>query len=204
MKEFYRIGSKLLNNTFQAHPEGLINEIGKINIQWELLCGNYRNIQLPVNFSHKYGNKMMDILDTGWPSLYLISDKCKELLSQNNISGYLTYSINLTDKNKNKINGYSGLSIKGLSKSYSICKDKVVYKKFVDDGLEYKYYRGIKFDEYGWDGSDIFLTEGSFEIFSTKKLVDLFNKNGITNFKSEAISEIDIAFEDIDIMGINL
>ena len=84
IKEFYIIDSKLLSSTVQAHPFGLKESTNNFSTEWNLILGNYSNVSFPIVFNKKYGQKLEDIIDTGWPSLYLISDKMKSILEKNN------------------------------------------------------------------------------------------------------------------------
>ena len=94
IENFYNFGSKLSMNTFHASPIGLSEEIaGKEFDENRLIKGDYRHIELPVIFKQSTGKNFHDMLDTGWPSIYLISDKMKNILEQNKLSGWKTIMV---------------------------------------------------------------------------------------------------------------
>jgi len=116
INEFYDFGSKLLSSTFQAGAVGLKTQAGKGPIladHWELIKGNFFGINFPVVFKQDYGKKLLDILDTGWPSLYLISDHLKNTLETNKLTGWKSYPARVYDKKGVEVMGYNGFSITG-------------------------------------------------------------------------------------------
>lgn len=64
----------------------------------ELIKGNYEDMAFPIAFKQGTGNNLLDILDTGFPGLYLISERLKAILEDNHLTGWKTYPIKLYDK----------------------------------------------------------------------------------------------------------
>jgi hypothetical protein len=106
MQAFFDFNSKNVGSTFQASPIELRNK-GKI-IYNSLIFGKYKGINFPVIFKQTEGKKPTDILDTGYTSLFLISNKLKTVLEANHFTGWKIYPIKLYDKKENEIEGYFG------------------------------------------------------------------------------------------------
>ncbi|MDX1909661.1 MAG: hypothetical protein SF053_21665 [Bacteroidia bacterium] len=107
--EFYDLSSKLSGSTFQAAAQNLWKgrrdnpEYGRgmgIFATDCLLLGDYNGINFPVVYKHQYGKKLLDVLDTGTVSNFLISDFFLDILQKNQLTGYKIYPIRLTDKKK--------------------------------------------------------------------------------------------------------
>ena len=113
MKNFFYFCSKLSSSTLQAHADNLKTNENGIDDEWNLVKGKYKSINFPVIFKQKYGKKLTDILDTGWPGLCLISDRMKMILEEHKLTGWMTYLIKLYDKKGGEIPGYHGFSVIG-------------------------------------------------------------------------------------------
>jgi hypothetical protein len=75
---FYTFSSKLSSLTVQAHAISLSSYKEDINGQSEqhkLIKGDFKGINFPVIFEQQYGKKFEDILDTGWPGLFLRQER---------------------------------------------------------------------------------------------------------------------------------
>lgn len=197
-KDFYMLGSKLLSSTLQAHPRGL-REFSNIepNASYvfdedRLSLGDYSEISFPVSFQQEYGSQYHDILDTGHANLYLVSNRLKETLEENEITGWKTFPISLKDRNNREIEGYSGFSVVGRCGFLDFDKSTVIEKKLVKDGVVGKYYKGLYFELEEWDGSDIFVPKGTRYFFTNKKTMNILKKAKISNLKFQYINEIEI------------
>ncbi len=124
MHNFFDFNSKLRSYTFQAYA----GEVGHDK------KGKYEGIDFPVIFKHDQGNKFTDILDTGWPRLFLISDHLKKILADNNLTGWKTYPIQLYDKKKREIDGYHGFSVTGNSGPINYNNSEIIERKLVSEG----------------------------------------------------------------------
>jgi len=193
--EFFDFGSKLVSSTFQAHAVGLKEDVNGMSAHWSLLEGNYEGIKFPIVFRHEYGRKLADILDTGWPSLYLISDKMKAVLEQNKLTGWKSYTIELVDKKGNQITGYHGFSVTGRCTSTSFAKSQIINKQFVENGPICKFYKGMSID--GWDGTDFFSPENKGWIFVTKNAFEKLKQNKLTNVCLKNLADIEVDIRNI-------
>ena len=99
----------------------------------------------------------------------------RDLLIDNNITGWECYEIEMYDKKGNIVSGYNGFSVTGK------CNDmvKIDFENIIKDKKrDYFEAKGAMFDIEKWDGSDIFRA-GGWRII-TKKVYELFKKHKIT------------------------
>lgn len=197
IKEFYRLRSKLSSSTVQAHPVGL-KEFHPIDPnkkylydELKLIQGDYSGISFPVIFKQEYGKKLQDILDTGWASLFLISDKMKSILEENALTGWKAFEVKVLDKKGQEIQGYHGLSITGRCGKIDYSKSEIIEKRFVPNAPLGKYYKGLHVGLDKWDGSDFFLPEKYFGIIITSRAAEVLKKSKFTNIKLVNLGEIE-------------
>ena len=192
---FFDFSSKLASSTFQAYATGLKKDENGVNEHWNLIKGNYKGINFPVVFKQECGERLLDILDTGWPSLYLISDRMKAVLNDNKLTGWKTFAIELYDKKGNKITGYDGFSVVGKCGPTNYEKSEIIEKRLVPTGPVCKYYKGIFVDQ--WDGNDFFTPLGTYGTFVTKRAADMLKKHNISNMHLENLAESEIDVDNV-------
>lgn len=195
IKDFFDFRSQFLSSTIQAHSVGLKKDANGINDQWKLIKGNYEGINFPVTFKQKYGKKLTDILDTGWPSLYLISDRMKTILEDSQLTGWQTFPIKLYDENGNEIPGYHGFSITGKCSPITYESCEIIEKRMVPNGPICKFYKGMSIED--WDGSDLFTPEGTYDTLISKKAADVLKKNKITNLNLINLADSETDIDDV-------
>jgi hypothetical protein len=190
---FFDFSSKLSSSTIQAHTIGLNkkDDSSGLQDQWRLIQGDYNKISFPVLFKQQYGKKIEDVLNTGWPGLYLVSDRFKAVLEDNNLTGWKTFPVNILDKKSQEIPGYHGLSFTGKSGPKDYSKSEIIEKKLVPNGPLCKYYKGFCVDLDKWDGSDFFLPGKSFGALITGRANEILKKNKLTNLRLENIADIE-------------
>lgn len=189
---FYIFSSKLISSTIQAHPINLNKNKVENDLfdEFKLIKADYSGISFPVVFKQKYGKRFMDILDTGWPNLYLISTRLKDILEENDLSGWKTFGIELFDKANQKINGYHGFSITGQCGPIDYSRSEIFQKQISINGPFSTYYKGLFFEN--WDGSDFFLPKNVFEILITERTAEILKINKITNVNLEKVSDCEV------------
>lgn len=195
---FFAFRSRLVSSTVQAHTVGLKDDGGEY-AENRLIKGEYSGIDFPVIFKQECGEKFTDILDTGWPSLYLISKSLKRTLEENNLTGWKTYPIKLLDKKNNEIEGYYGFSIVGRSARHEYNQSQVIEKRRVEHGPVCKFYKGVIIHD--WDGHDFFMPRDSFFILIAKRVAELLKTHKITNLELECLDDYLISAGDVDRRG---
>ena len=173
---FYRFDSKKYSTTFAAYPVIFIKALqekdfrndGPRDIHKFLRNGEYPKwIQFPICFQQIDGKILRDIIESRSVSFDLISLRLRDLLKDNHISGWESYTIQLYDKRGNQIEGYCGFSVIGRG-------GNIIFKR---DGWNLKKEDRI-YNVSQWDGSDIFLLGGS--IYITESVMKLLQKNKIS------------------------
>jgi len=166
-------------------------EVNMDNYQ-NLIKGNFNDFNFPLIFKQISGKKLTDILNPSMISMYIISDKLKLLLEENNITGWKSYPAVINGKNGEQVKGYNGFSVTGKCGTTDYSKSKIIQKRYVENGPLVDKYLGkyIGFDK--WDGSDIFIEENTLRIIITKKVADIFKKNKITNYEITNLAEYEV------------
>ncbi len=155
---------------------------------YDLQQGNYEGIKFPVYFKHCLGTKKLrEILETDFRS-YLISEKVKNVLEENHLTGWKTYPIKLFYRRMVPIEGYYGFSVTGkcgaadYSKSELLCTSQMY-----PSGTVVKQYEGLYINLNKWDKTDFFYPEGSPLLIVTERVKDILKEfNGqieYTNLK---------------------
>lgn len=186
---FYKFSSKLSGNCFQASPNF------DTGLNWDvsdLIKGKYEKFNFPIIFKQDGGEKLYDLLDTGFISLYLISEKFKNLLIKYNFTGWKSYPISMYNKKGIVIDGYSGFSVIGTSGKIDYTKSKIIEKSTVPNGPVSKYYIGEYFGLDEWDGSDFFIPKGHHRINCTMRVKEVLLKEKITHLRLVNLMEIEI------------
>jgi hypothetical protein len=192
MTKIYSFSTDARASNFAAFPQCL--DLKKIE---DLTRGNYNNISFPVFFKQGMGKKKLtDILDTGHPSFYLISDRLKKILEDNDIKGWKTYPIFLLENDNQEIQGYHGLSIIGTCDPEDYSQSEIIEKQFIANGPFYKYYKGFKVTPH--EDFDFFIPPFTVGFCISEKLAQLLKKHKITNLSLEDIEEYEIDCDIID------
>ena len=184
-------------STVQAHALGLNDVTFNDNLAaaWHLVLGDYSGISFPIVFKQEYGKKLHDILNTGWPSLHLISDKMKVVLEENTLTGWKTYAVKVLDKRGQQITGYHGFSVTGRCGKIDHDQSEIIEKQFVPNGPVVKLYKGMHVDMNNWDGGDFFFPEKYFSIITTQRAAEVLKKNKLTNIRLENLAEIEVDYD---------
>lgn len=187
MKDLYSFDCRHLKSSLQVESI----ETGKDD--YNLIAAKYEGIKFPVLYKQVAGKKLTDILATGVPSLLLISQKLKNLLEENFVTGWTTYPIILKDKQDNQIEGYHGFSVKGVSGPKSYINSPVIEKRLVESGPIVKFYKGANIDLNKWDGADFFIPEDTIAIITTRVVANLLEKNQVSNAMLNNVSESEMS-----------
>jgi hypothetical protein len=108
INQFYCWGGKHVLTTYTVDTTDKL--IGNPQV-FNLAKGVYDGLVFPVKYKHQSGTKFRDMIDTGYPYLYLVSDTVIRVLEDNQITGWKTFPIIIEDKKGNITDGYRGLGI---------------------------------------------------------------------------------------------
>ncbi|MCH8806244.1 MAG: hypothetical protein IH986_09175 [Planctomycetes bacterium] len=134
------------------------------------------------------GSTARDFVSTSLHPLTLVSDHVVELLRP--LSGWTTYSVEVYGKKGELIPGYHGLAVTGrcgpIDNSLSqprVCEPPV------PQGRRSRKWFGAYFDEKTWDGSDLFVPEGTAMTVVTDAVKQALLRAKITNVEFEPLTE---------------
>lgn len=153
-----------------------------------LLTGDYRGAEFPLEFRHYSGKRYDDVLGIGYSSLYLISDRFREVLEKNNFTGWKCFPVRLFTKKGEEVTGYQGFSVTGRAGRIDREKSEIVYIEY-PTGIQEANYKGVHVDMEQWDGSDIFMPDKWFGIVMTRKVREALLAEKITNIRFENMAE---------------
>lgn len=195
IKNYYYLGSKFSSNSFTVNSISLTAEIddrGKTDAM-NLLEGQLESFKFPIVFKHVSGKNHCDLIGTGWGILYLISDRIKKLLEENNLTGWKSFPVEIIGNKGEKIHEvYHGFSIVGRSGSINYKKSEIIEKRLVPNGPQSKYYKGLHPGMENWDGSDFFLPEKHWGIIVTQKAKDILTKHQMKNLVFHNLADMEI------------
>jgi len=194
INEFFDFSSKFLPTTVQTSgvdlaPTKSSEEKGDA---LNLLSGEYDGIVFPVRFQQKSGYVFHDIIGTRRTVLFLISDRMRDVLTNNDLTGWTAFPILLTDIQGRRIEGYQGLSITGRCGPVDYSKSEVINKRLVPTGPLCKFFKGIPIGLDEWDGSDFFLPEGNYRTVVTEHAADIIKFHRLTNIELRNLAEIEV------------
>lgn len=179
MERLYRFSDSGVISMFKAVPEIVLKAVEtKTNIQdcpfpghfqTLLYLGRYQNwMEFPIIFRQYEGKRLGDVIETGWPGSYLISDLLKETLEKNELTGWKTYPVLLYDNKHNLIQGYHGLSFIGYGGYYVIPSGTPVSK------ISSLPIADRQYDVRQWDGSDFFtINNATYSIINGEKVLNI-------------------------------
>ena len=193
MEEFYTFTSKISSTTLNVYPN-LIQYV-KLKARLEevinnkLIRGDINDMNVPLQYWIRGGSKYKDVLDMPWLSAYIISDRFKQILEENNVTGWISYPIELLDKYNNVVSGYNGFCIIGRSGPMN---PKGALGSLADKVPETELppYKNGWFDINTWDGSDIFMLGISRWIVITERVFKLLKKEKITSIECIRVSDL--------------
>lgn len=205
LNDYYNFDEKLLEVTVQVRrtqkwdwpcPPDTRAWIGEIELKglyplYQLLMGDYRGIPLPLEFRHDCGKRYDDVIRTGFISLYLISDRFREVLEKNHFTGWKCFPVRILTKKGEEVHGYQGLSVTGRAGIIHWERSEVIQDEYSS------YYRRIHLDREEWDGSDFFLAKDYWGIFVTKRVKEALLEAKLTNVVFNEVSKTKKTKKDV-------
>ncbi len=135
---------------------------------------------------------------------FCVSDTIVSLLNNNNIRGWDKIPARVRNKSGDLLkDNYFALTVNGRIKMIDYLKSDIIIKQ-MPGGL-FPYFKGLYFDPEFWDISDIFMEQYNYVgkatafVFVTKKIVDIFKKNKITNIRFINFNDYEIPCSNITI-----
>ena len=136
----------------------------------------------PVLLKAVSGGQAADVLWTGLPPLFVVSQKVIDILHRNRFTGWGIFPVEVYDRKGAPLPRYQGFSIKSYAGKQDYSRSTFIMKPLVPGGKPSGVYKGTFFDESKWDGSDIFRIQHAI-IIVTKPVMQEFKRNKIANVR---------------------
>jgi len=172
-----------LPDAFRGDPtEGVIEDV------FALLGGSEKHSE-PIRFEYHYsgGTAVCDVVWTTFGASVLVSDRVVTNLREGHFSGWTTYPVELYDKSRIRIPDYHGLVVTGRSGAIDRSRSEKVRHPIIPGTKPADFWRGLFFKDDRWDGSDIFLPEGTGYIIVVERVKNALESLSIPNIKFERL-----------------
>lgn len=158
-----------------------------------------REIVLAAPISVKLGSRG-ELGDVVWVATNpIVRNRVFDALSNEGITGWQSYPVDLRASSGRMIPGYQGLAISGRCASISIDKDHHAELVYEDNPRgRFPHYRGLSFTKDSWDGTDIFVgADGRTDwIVMSERLSRLVKALKVTHVETTAISDVTVFASD--------
>lgn len=182
--DFYQLSRAFKKGALQVTSADIENEIPFVY--------GIKEVGKPLKFTYYMGKNTCDLIETGWVSLFLFSNRIFSEFEKEHISGWKAYPAEVYDKKGNSIRGYSVLGVTGRCGPIDDSLSEIIWKGApVPEGNPYQARKGLLFDLSSWDRSGIFIPEGSLAIMVTKKVKIIIERLKATNFDLKPILEVE-------------
>ena len=122
-------------------------------------------------------------------------------LSDSNIKGWSTYPVRVLDHSDRAVLGYAGLAVTGRCAwvGFDRREEAPAWTPNAGDGMTPDFV-GLQFPQESWDGTDIFVGEGSkFRwpwIVVNQRIYDLLKKNKVTNYELRPLGRVELLAQE--------
>lgn len=135
------------------------------------------------------GRHAQDFMATTFGEIVVVSEHVVQTLRDIRATGWSTYPVTLRVSKLDTLPGYRGLSVTGhagpidrdasklVSRPPAVAQGKVTYAEI-----------GLFFDEKSWDGSDVFIPQGTTIICVVDRVRQAFEERNLTNVLFQPLS----------------
>ena len=144
----------------------------------------------PVVLRRMSGTRLCDLMGESTATLRLVSSRFVEALAAARASGWRRTPVELIDAGKGRIDGYSALRITGRAGPIQRNRTRIERREPPVAGGSPTFAEvGLIFDADSWDGSDLFMPEGTSIICLTKRVRDALVARKLSNVSLTPLSE---------------
>jgi hypothetical protein len=157
---------------------------------YDLLAGRFVPPR-PLRFRRAEGKRAYDFVLTTFGMLPLISQRVVDALSERGVSGWRVFPVEVEDGKGQPVEGLHGLSITGISGApVEGWSEVVTVPAPTPQGRPAQKLKGLFFDPEGWDGSDLFVPEGSAYVIGSDRVADALRDIDATNVELTPVTEV--------------
>lgn len=148
-----------------------------------------------LKFVHHSGRHPCDFVTTGYPGVRLISERLVDLMKRNRLSGWNECPVQVFDEHQDLVPGLYALQVIGRCGGIDTTTLPRAVEIGVDGVTEFPVWKGLLFDLYTWDGSDIFIPESiddktNSHLIASNRVKRLFDEHKITNINCVPVKEM--------------
>lgn len=174
------------------HSHGALNLFPKLHkdVDVDKLFRNEYFLEGKIEFGINTGSKIFDFLNSGFPGVFVVSQKVTDLLRQSYVTGWDIVPVHI--QSIETLN-YFLFTVTGRCGPIDYSRSEVFMKQpYTPTGKPVEAKRGLFFDLNSWDGSDIFTPENSRFTFITEKVKDILFKSKATNLILENVAKFEV------------
>jgi hypothetical protein len=135
-----------------------------------------------VSFRQDSGKRPLDLIGTTSGATRLASDSFVSALKACGASGWTTFPVKLIARSGLEISGYHGLTVTGRAGPLDGTGTRIVkIPPRTPGGVETYEERGWSFEQSSWDGSDIFVPEGTIAICVVERVKSALEAAKLSN-----------------------
>lgn len=158
---------------------------------WDLAGGRI-SPQSPVRLTWHSGSRLVDWVDTSMVPVAVVSDKMIELFEENGFIGWSTYPVEIEGRGGQPIEGYRGIAITGRSGPIDYSRSTEVTKMPISaQGNPYQALIGLYFDASTWDGSDLFMPDGTARTVVNETVKAAVERAKLKNVSFKRLTEVE-------------
>jgi len=144
----------------------------------------------PLNFNVQLGTRFADLLGTGYAGIYLVSERFAAALSQSQFTGWRILQAAILQPDNKLNSSYGLLSVLGRCGVIDANKSRVVSLPSKSPTGQSLFRFGYHFDYASWDGTDIFLPQGTRLTFLTDRVRVALEQANLDNVVLTNINEV--------------
>lgn len=149
------------------------------------------HVKEPIQFDAAQGSKATDFLWTQLVTPVCVSQRVIRILSENDVSGWSTYPVEVFDPEGRLLAEYKGLVVTGAVCDADYSRSALIAKPPpTPRGKGYDVYKGLFFSEEQWDGSDMFWVGGVRVV--TEKVKKSLEQSGVENVAFTPLAEREV------------
>lgn len=145
----------------------------------------------PPAFEVAGGDRVVDLVGTGYAGVYLISPAFRDLLTANAFTGWDTVEAILEGDTSNVLTGFRLLTVTGRAGPIEDSRSQRAILRAPSDGSSQSGWRGLLFDPETWDGSDLFLPLNTAHIIARANVREAIMATRLSNVAFERITEVE-------------
>lgn len=180
---FYWIGSDHRRDTLQVRLDQPVPDLAAV------LRGEVA-VTEPLLFRRVGGSRPSDLISTTYSALFLLSERVIDALSAHSFTGWRSLPVVIHD-GRAELGGYHGLAITGRSGPFDDSRSQRTILRPPRGGTAMAGLRGVTFDTDTWDGSDIFMPDGSTATLVVDAVRKALVRIKATNIRFDDIAKVE-------------